>query len=132
MRKWTEIVKPYSELVKYKAYRTCIKNVARVDKTIEVQLEFLDQPQQFRRLTIHLPLPIRPEGLTADYFTACGLEVVPEARIAPHETIGSVIVVTFDKTSDSSSYQPVNFKPISRGESHESIQPESPVHSQGL
>jgi len=132
MRKWIETVKPYPELVKHRPYSTCIKNVTRVDKTIEIQLEFLDQPQQGRRLTIYLPRPIRPEGLTADYFMACGFELIPRTKIAPHETIGSVIVVTFDKTSDSSRWQPVNFKPILQGEYHESIQSESPVHSPGL
>ena len=132
MRKWTETVKPYPELVSHKAYVTSIKNITRVGKRIEVQLEFSEQPQQGRRLTTHLPLPIRPEGLTADYFVACGLEVIPQAKITPNETIGSVIVVTFDKTSGSLCWQPVNFKSISRGESNESIQPESPVHSPGL
>jgi len=132
MRKWTEIVKPYPKIAGHKAYRICIKNVIKAGKTIKIQIEFMDHPQQGRRLTIHLPRPIRPEGLAADYFIACGLEVIPKAEIVPPDTIGSIITATFDKTSDSASWQPVNFKSIAQGESDEPIQSESTINSSSL
>jgi hypothetical protein len=123
MRTWTEIIKPYSDLAKGKAYTVRVKNIhkATTAEAMEVTVEFVEPSQQGRRFTVHLSLPIRPQGLTADFFAACGIDITPQAKITPRSALGCLIQVVFEKTPDGPAWQPIEFQPFSQGESHEPI-----------
>ena len=54
---------------------------------------YLDSDQEGRELRVVLPLPPRPEGLTATYFRACGMAVAIGAQLLPRQTIGAVVAV---------------------------------------
>jgi len=135
MRTWTEIVKPYPELVRGKLYKVQVKNISKIakPKALEINLEFLEAPQQGRCPAIQLPLPIRPGSLTASFFAACRLVVTPEARIAPRETVNLVIAASFEKSEDGRDWKPVDFKSIPEGE-HKPItsQDDEPLHRKDL
>lgn len=134
MRKWIETVKPFPGL-----QQECPYNVRVVDirkntetKTMEVTLEFLEPDQLGRRITAHLSLPIRPDGLAAEYLRSCRIEVKPQVKISPCDTIGSEIVARFHETAAGAGWQPIHFEPVSQkeGEENEPIQtqPESTEH----
>ena len=134
MRKWIEEVKPYPRLRKDQPYRVRVVDVSKDTEAgaMEVTFEFLDSKQFGRRLRGLLSLPIRPYGLTADYFSSCHVEVQPHSKISPRDTIGSEVVARFEEAADDSDWQPIHFEPVTQGESHEPVQAESPVHSPGL
>jgi hypothetical protein len=117
MRKWTEVVKPYQDLVGGAFYKVKVKNIRKTasPRAVEIELEFLDASQQGRRTVIQLPLPIRHGSLSASFFSACGLTVTPSARIAPRDAITAIIAVSFGRTPDGDGWQPIDFKSISKG-----------------
>jgi hypothetical protein len=121
MRTWTEIVKPYPELVRGKCYKVRVKEISKVTRprALSVNLEFLDAPQAGRRLTALLPLPIRPDSLAADFFAACHLAVMPKAKITPRDVTHAVLVASFERTADSQDWQPVNFQSTTKGDDHD-------------
>lgn len=118
MRTWTEIVKPYPELVTNKYYKVQVKDISRVarPKGLSVDLEFLATPQQGRQLSAFLSRPIRPHSLAAGFFCACHLTVTPEAEITPRDAINSVIVVRFERTVDGQDWHPVSFMSTTQGD----------------
>lgn len=128
MRKWIEIIRPYPQLRREQPYRVRVVDIRKdfESKAIEVTLEFLESNQCGRRIRGALNLPIRPNGLTADYFRSCHMEVKPQAKISPRDTIGSEIVTRFEKAADGSNWQPIHFEPITQeeGEENEPIQPQ--------
>ncbi|MFC1764999.1 hypothetical protein ACFL6U_23380 [Planctomycetota bacterium] len=115
-RKWTEQVKPFPCLKTQKPYKTCVRQITKVGKAAEIQLEFMEAPQKGRTMTIQLSLPIRPEGITASFFKACGLDTSPQSTIVPQDTLGSLITVTFEKDPHDEIPYPNNFKSISQGD----------------
>jgi hypothetical protein len=128
MRKWIEEVKPYPRLRKDQPYRVRVVDVSKDTEAgaMEVTFEFLDSNQFGRRLRGLLSLPIRPYGLTADYFSSCHIEVKLRAKISPRETIGSEIVARF-KEAVGGHWQPIRFEPVTQeqGEENEPIQSQS-------
>ena len=130
MRKWTEIVKPYPQLRRGRPYRVRVIDIGKEagSKTIEVTLEFLESNQKGRRIRGPLTLPIRPDGPTADYFRSCHLEIRPQARISPRDTINCEIIARFEQATAGESWQPIHFEPISQGEENEPVQSESAEH----
>lgn len=133
MRKWTEIIRPYPQLRREQPYRIRVVDIRKniENKVMEVTFEFLESNQDGRRITVHLSLPIRPHGLTSDYFRSCHIEVKPQTKISPRDTIGSEIVACFEEAA-SCDWQPIHFEPIKQGEPHEPIQAESHIHSPSL
>jgi len=125
MPKWAEIVKSFPQIRREHPYNVRVVEIRKntETKTMELTLEFLGPDQLGRRITAHLSLPIRPNGLTADYFRSCRVEVKPRARISPRNTIGSEIVVRFEEAAGSD-WQPIHFEPISKGEENEPVQPQ--------
>ena len=127
MKRWTEIVRSFPKLIAGKSYRTRVHSIKKRPRRIEVILEFLDSPQRERRVTINLSRPIRPDGITAEFFGACNITVSPEARITPRSTINCELLVTFCESTADSSWQPKSFKPVSKGEENATVQSQSPV-----
>jgi hypothetical protein len=134
MRKWTEIVKFFPQIRREHPYNLRVVDIRKNTETqkMDVTLEFLESDQFERRITAHLSLPIRPNGLTADYFRSCRVEVKPRAKISPRNTIGSEIIARFEEAADGAGWQPIHFEPIKQGEPHEPIQTESHIHSPSL
>ena len=64
MRKWTETIKPWSQLNSNTLYKLRVIDIKRINdpKAMEVDVEFTEQPQLGRRITFLLSLPIRPVG----------------------------------------------------------------------
>ena len=130
MRKWIEITRPFPQLRRGQPYRVRVVDIRKniETKVMEVTFEFIEVNQNGRRITVHLSLPIRPLGLTADYFKSCHIEVKPQARISPRDTIGSKLVARFEKVMGGD-WQPIHFEPViqEQGEENEPIQsqPES-------
>ncbi len=124
MRTWTEIVKPYPRLIAGKYYKVRVKNIRKIAKPrrLVIDLEFMDAPQQGRRLELFLALPIRPDSLAASFFKACHMTVMPEAKIAPRNTVNALIAVSFEAADDGRDFQPVGFQTITEGDHRESIQ----------
>jgi len=124
MRTWTEIVKPYPELARGKLYKVRVKRISKTakPKALAINMELLDAPQQGRRLTTSLSLPIRPDSLAASFFSACHMVVAPEAKITPRKTTNAVIAVSFEKTADGRDWQPIDFESIREGDDREPIQ----------
>lgn len=133
MRKWTETVKSFPQIQREHLYNLRVVDIRKntLTKMMEVTLEFLESDQLERRITAHLSLPIRPDGLTAEYFRSCRMEVKPQVKISPRDTIGSELVARFEKAA-SGDWQPIHFEPVTQGEPHEPIQAESHIHSPGL
>jgi len=132
MRKWQETVQSFPRLQRERPYTLRVIDVRKdvETKAMEVTLEFLEPDQCGRQIRVPLSLPIRPDGLTADYFRSCHMEVKPQAKISPRDTINCEIVTRFEKAADGSNWQPIHFEPISKGEENEPVQlqPESAEH----
>ena len=133
MRKWQETVKEFPPLQRERPCRIRVIDVRKdiETKTMEVTLEFLEPDQFGRRIATHLSLPIRPDGLTAEYFRSCHIEVKPQARISPRDTINCELTARFEQAAVGADWQPVHFEPITQkeeGEENESTQPESTEH----
>ena len=127
MRKWIEEVKPYPQLRKDRLYRVRVVDISKNGESdaMEVTFEFLDSNQSGRRHRIPLSLPIRPDGLTAEYFRSCHIGITPQAKISPRDTVGCEIAARFEQAADNLSWQPTHFEPVPQkeeGESNESVQ----------
>lgn len=46
MKTWTEIVRSFPKLIAGRSYRTRVQSIKKRPRRIEVDLEFLDNPQQ--------------------------------------------------------------------------------------
>lgn len=127
MRKWVEEIKPHPRLRSDRLYRVRVVDISKNAESdaMEVTFELLEGNQSGRRLRSLLSLPIRPEGLTAEYFRSCHVEVNPQAKISPRDTVGCEIVARFEQVSDGASWQATHFEPVPQkeeGENNESIQ----------
>ena len=118
-KKWTETVKPWPELTGRKAHRVRVTDVRKIakTKTFKVTFEFLDAPHTSRQLEIALPLPVRETGLTAEFFRACGLDVLANAQIAPRTTINTILKVHFARERLNNEWKATHFQPAK--EDHE-------------
>lgn len=121
MRKWLETVKDWPKFKPGQYYLAEILKIKKQCKQIQVSLRFLEEEMRERTLTIHLPLPIRPEGVTADYFRACGLAVSPLVPICPNDTLGSQIRIQL-KPSDTG-WETQDFQAVSSNPLAPPIQP---------
>ena len=123
MRQGQEVVKSWPALKSHQLYRVRIFNIEKLDEEREIQvtLEFLEKQMQGRHLDIRMSLPIRSDGVTADYFRACGIQVVPNMRITPRETIGKTLHVRFERTADDN-YQVIYFEAICQEVTHDAAE----------
>jgi len=90
--------------------------VVAIDKVadpsaVHVELEFLDDKHAGRTHVALLPLPIRPAGPAAEFFRACGVEIVVGGTIAPKDALGAKVRVQFAK-GDGDAWQAVRFAPM--------------------
>lgn len=97
MRKWLEPVKDWPAFRPHRDYAVRVVSLRRKHKQIEVSLEFLDPEQAGRCLFETLELPVRPAGLTAAFFAACGQEVQTGNRLAPQDCLGQTLTVQCEK-----------------------------------
>jgi len=77
-----------------------------------VELEHLDKSQAGRRHTILLPLPCRPDGLTARFLIAAGLDVSIDSVVTPADAVGATLRVRLEPAPDGKGYQAVAFEPM--------------------
>ena len=76
-----------------------------------VEPEQLDKSQAGRRHTVSLPLPCRPEGLTAAFFRAAGLDV-SIGTVTPADAVGAILKIRLEPAPDGKGYQAVAFEPV--------------------
>jgi hypothetical protein len=87
---------------------------------LQVTLEDLDPEQLGRQTSIVLPLPLRPSGITRDFFVACGQDVSLEKRINPKTVLGAVLAVRFGLGPAGPDVVPVAFNPnVTRKPQHD-------------
>ena len=78
---------------------------------LQVELEHLDKSQAGRRHTVSLPLPCRPEGLTAAFLKAAGLDV-SIGTVTPADAVGAILKIRLEPAPDGKGYQAVAFEPV--------------------
>jgi hypothetical protein len=117
MRTWIETVKPWPAIAPNQFYDARVADVKKGTErnTMAVSLEFLTGEQASRIIPISLPLPIKPEGITASFFRSAGCDVAPDARIAPQSAIDRCMKCCFHVDGDS--ITPAEFVPSDKEES---------------
>jgi hypothetical protein len=94
------------------------------DKVIRVTVEFKGKQMQGRSLDFRLPLPIRPDGIAADFFRACGISVVSNMKVSPRDTMGKTLKARFEEEVNGK-YQPLHFEAVSPKNSFEPAEHQS-------
>ena len=79
-------------------------------KELRIELRHLDHEQEGRVQKVILPLPVRPNGTTAEFFRAVGVDVAIAAEIRPDDAVGRVVLVCFGPPLDSGSESSISFK----------------------
>ena len=69
-------------------------------KRLHVQLEHLNPEQDGRVQEMVLPLPILPDGRSAAFFRACGIEVQIDQDINQDEALGKHVIIRFGHGAD--------------------------------
>ena len=121
MRKWIEKVKSWPAIRKNCLYELKVIHIERnkSKKVIKLTLKFLEEAMVGRTIEVCLLLPIRPAGITCDYFKACGLDISIDRDIKPRQTIDCSLMASFTESTNSKSYGIASFEPI-RGDHNES------------
>ena len=111
-RPWTLKIEDFPPLRRDRQYRLRVVTVEKAGAPagIRATLEHLDQDQAGRRHVLDFRLPIRPAGLAAQFFRACGLYISVGATVAPVKALGQVIRVRLAPTADGE-LKPVSFEP---------------------
>lgn len=86
---------PYGNPVAGREYLAVVLSVDRAGDEGIIRLKHLDGDQVGRTVELRLPLPIRPEGLGADFCRACGLIVDPQQGVDPTRAVEKVLRVVF-------------------------------------
>jgi len=96
-RKWIIEVEPWPALDPERWYTVQVQSIHRIKKPagLGTTLLYLDDEQSGRTQEVVLPLPVRPEGLTAQFFIACDMEVVSGQCIEPLKVLGCVVQARF-------------------------------------
>ena len=117
-RAWEIPVEPYPEIDVSHDYLVSVLSVkkSKSPRGISVVLQHLDADQADRKHSIVLPLPIRPSGLTAEFFQACGMEVAVGGKLSPKDTVGTTIKVRFLPAETGEGYKAVAFGPVDEEE----------------
>ena len=121
MRKWIEKVKDWPVIRKDCLYEVKVIHIEKdkSQKAIKLTLKFLEGAMVGRIIEVCLPLPIRPAGITCDYFKACGFDISINRDIEPHQTNECSLMASFTESATSESYEIASFEPI-RGDHNES------------
>ena len=99
MRHWLEIVKPWPPFTTGQFYEAEVVSIRKARRQMEVTVRVLKH-MPGRTVPMVLALPIRPEGSTAEFFTACDIRVSPGAQIRPQDTVGRKLLIQFGQTKD--------------------------------
>ena len=100
MRKWLEMVKDWPTISTNFDYHVQVVSVRRKGKQIEVSFKFLGSDQFGRQMSEVLELPIRPAGVTASFFAACGQDVQAGKSLSPRDCLGQTVAVRFGKQNE--------------------------------
>ncbi len=119
VRKWREKVEPLLEF-EDRAYSVRIVEVSKgEDMQMLFTLEHQDDEQRGRITEVMLQRPIRPGGLAAQIFAACGQEVKVGAVIEPEACVGLRIRVFMEKEALDGQWRVARARPfeeVSHGE----------------
>jgi len=115
-KEWIETVEDFPTVKAEHPYRVRVVTVEKshAPPGFSVTIEHLDAEQLGRRHTFVLQ-PIRPMGVTAMFFTACGFSIAPSAEIKPKDAIGRTIHIAFNVENN----QPVAFTKENTSERNE-------------
>ena len=97
-RRWTEKVVPYPTHKRDARYLMRVEAIRKVRSGhahFALRLVHLDIEQEGRVVETELPVPIRPAGRTAQFFTACGIPVAIGAEVQPRAAVGCIVLVVF-------------------------------------
>jgi hypothetical protein len=113
-RKWEETVKPFEPLKENHRYLLQVSGVSKCSKAaICLTLEHVAGHSQAGRVhTLTLPLPIRPDGLTAEFFRAVGIQVQVDTKVAPKDAFGRQVYVKFSLAEGQNEPKVVTFEPV--------------------
>lgn len=92
----------YEELVSGQDYLVRVADVKANHKTkrLQVHLEHRNPEQDGRPQEVVLPLPVRPNGQSAAFFRACGIDVQIDQEIDPDRAVGKQVMVRFEQGTD--------------------------------
>lgn len=112
-RQWTETIADWPKLNGHETYPCLIISIERLTdpSRMRATLQHADNKQQGRTHVVDLPLPIRPDGLTASLIKAAGHEVAVGTKVKPMELTGKSVGVRFRRT-DTSNCVPYMFDSI--------------------
>ena len=117
-RAWEVIVEPYPEMDAERDYLVSVLAIkkSKAPRGISVVLEHVDGEQVGRKHSIILPLPIRPDGITGDFFRACGMAVAVGGRLTPRDAIGVAVNARFIHADPEEDCRVVAFSPAVKKE----------------
>ena len=116
-RKKKLTVMAYPDLKSDAMYPALITNVD-VGDTLSIILKHLSADQEGRSQVVKIRLPVRPDGLAAALFHACGLSTEIGAELDPKAIIGAVVNVRFGIFRDTQVPEPVAFESLPAKERH--------------
>ncbi len=116
-RKKKLTVMAYPDLKSDAMYPALITNVD-VGDTLSIILKHLSADQEGRSQVVKIRLPVRPDGLAAALFHACGLSTEIGAELDPKAIIGAVVNAHFGPAEDSAELVPIGFESVSKGAPH--------------
>lgn len=117
---WIETVEPFPPLRVDEWYRVRITAITRrrPPPGFDLTLEHLGQAQAGRIHCGVLPGPIRPAGITAAFFAACGQGVAPGEQVRPAAAAGQIVMARFITATDGSE-QARDFQAANQEASHD-------------
>lgn len=88
--------------------------VVSIERSVEpfavrVEFEFMEEAQAGRTHVALLPLPVRPVGVTADYFRAVGIDVTAGGTVRPNTTRNKLLRAEFARAPGNGEWQIVRF-----------------------
>ena len=108
----------YPSLVASRDYPARVAEVRVERKKLRVQLEHISERQQGRRHSLCLSLPVRPFGLTADFFRACSVQVNVGRTLDPRACLQRIANVRFERSPDGE-WAIVSIKPLQKEHKNE-------------
>ena len=117
-RKWMLKVHDHKALVSGRSYRVRVNEIKKPVRInyFTIKLEHMSKQYKGRVDTITLPLPVRPDGLAAQFFASCGFNVAVDTELTPQDAVGRHLCAILNMDSEGK-IQAVTFKPCSRGDS---------------
>jgi hypothetical protein len=124
MRSFDLIVEDFPPRKADRSYRCAVLRVSKSKSPVGllVVLEDRDADHLGQRTQVLLPVPVRPEGTTADFLRACGSEVAVGRSINPRSAVGVMVGVKFGPSS-AGAMVPIAFEPDSPKEPNRDKQP---------